>query len=41
MFHKGCGIDIPADPFRNSGLAPLPIFGDYTPISNEMSARLQ
>jgi hypothetical protein len=21
MFHKGCGINIPADPFRNSGLA--------------------
>src|ERR1700730_12675575 len=39
MFHKGCGIDIPADHFRNSGwAAPMPIFGDQTPISNDISA---
>jgi eukaryotic-like serine/threonine-protein kinase len=39
IFHKGCGIDIPADPFGTAGWpASLPIFGDHTPISNEMSA---
>ena len=39
MFHKGCGIDILADPFREQwAAARLPIFGDHTPISNEMSA---
>jgi hypothetical protein len=39
MFHKGCCIDILAEPFRNGGWPPpLPIFGDHTPISNEMSA---
>jgi hypothetical protein len=39
MFRKGCGIDISANPFRNSGWpAALPILGDHTPIRNEMSA---
>ena len=42
MFHKGCGIDISADSFRNSGRpAPLLIFGGHTPISNEMSASVR
>jgi hypothetical protein len=36
MFHEGCGIDVPAGPFRNSGWpAALPILRDHTPISNE------
>ena len=39
MFQKGCGIGIPADPFRNSGLDGAAVdFWDHNPISNEMSA---
>src|ERR1035437_8993035 len=39
MFQKGCGIGIPADPFRNSGLDDAAVdFWDHNPISNEMSA---
>ena len=38
MFHKGCGSDIPADPFWIIGLADATAdFWDHTPISNEMS----
>ena len=38
MFHNGRGIDSLADSFRNSSWpSRLTIFGDHTPISNEMS----
>jgi hypothetical protein len=38
MFHKGCGICIPADPFWSRGLAGTPANFLRDPIGNEMSA---